>query len=305
MIKAAVVRWYLYALYLRCLRFRDRWLRPRALSEIDANLAHVLVTEYEAIASAGDQLGYRALLRNREFKVSSQNGEDGLIAFIFSEIGVTNRRFVEFGVGDGRECNCANLAIRFGWNGLMLEGNAMDARRAQRYYANLKRSGGNEIEVRQAYVTAENINDTIADAGVRGEIDLLSIDIDGNDYWLWKAIDVVSPRVVVIEYNASFGLRSITVPYDPQFVRFRRHRSGWYHGASVSALAKLGEEKGYDPVGTDSCGVNAFFVRKDALGGRLQPLGAEEAYRPQKKRIAVATVEQQFSAIAHLDYFEV
>ena len=305
MIKAAVVRWYLYALYLRCLRFRDRWLRPRALSEINANLAHFIFSEYEAIAGEADQLGYRAMLRNREFKVSSQNGEDGLIAFIFSEIGVTNRRFVEFGVGDGRECNCANLAIRFGWSGLMLEGNAMGARRAQQYYANRKRSGGNEIEVRRAHVTVENINDTIASAGVRGEIDLLSIDIDGNDYWLWKAIDVVSPRVVVIEYNASFGLRSITVPYDPQFVRLRRHRSGWYHGTSVSALAKLGERKGYDLVGTDSRGVNAFFVRKDALGGRLRALSAEEAYRPQKKRIAVATAEQQFSAIAHLDYVEI
>ncbi|WP_423929612.1 hypothetical protein [Candidatus Palauibacter sp.] len=261
--------------------------------------------EYEAIASEGDQLGYRALLRNREFKVSSQNGEDGLIAFIFSEIGVTNRRFVEFGVGDGRECNCANLAIRFGWSGLMLEGNSVSARRAREYYAKLERSGGNGIQVRRAHVTAENINETIACAGVQGEIDLLSIDIDGNDYWLWEALDVVRPRVVVIEYNASFGLRSVTVPYDPQFVRLRRHRSGWYHGASVSALAKLGERKGYDLVGTDSRGVNAFFVRKDALGGRLRPLGAEEAYRPQKKRMVVATVEQQFSAIAHLDYFEV
>lgn len=305
MSKAAVVRWYLYALYLRCLRLRDRWLRPRALSEIDANLAHLLFAEYERIAADSDETTYRALLRNREFKVSSQNGEDGLIAFLFSEIGVRNRRFVEFGVGDGRECNCANLTIRFGWSGLMLEGNAVSARRAQEYYARFERSGPEGIQVRRAHVTAENINETIADAGVQGEIDLLSIDIDGNDYWLWEAIDVVRPRVVVIEYNASFGLRSITVPYDPTFVRFRKHPSGWYHGASISALASLGERKGYELVGTESHGVNAFFVRRDVLGGRLRTLSAEEAYRPQKGRLAVATPDKQFSAIAHLEYVEI
>ncbi len=302
MIKAAVIRWFLYALSLRFLKLRDRWLRPRVLSEVDANLAHVLFVEHEAIAAESGRLGYQALLRHREFRVFSQNGEDGLLAFIFSEIGVTNRQFVEFGVDDGRECNCANLAIWFGWSGLMLEGNARAARRARDYYAKLERSGCNSVQVHQAHVTAENINQTILAAGVEGEIDLLSIDIDGNDYWLWEAIEVVNPRVVVIEYNASFGLRSISVPYDPQFVRFRRHPSGWYHGASVVALEKLGERKGYELVGTDSRGVNAFFVRKDALSGRLRALPAKAAYRPQKKRMAVATVDQQFDVVQHLDY---
>ncbi|WP_420634729.1 hypothetical protein [Candidatus Palauibacter sp.] len=305
MIKTAVIRWYLYALYLRFLRLRDRWLRPRALSEVDANLAHTLFAEYEAVAGESDQLAYRDMLRNREFKVSSQNGEDGLLAFIFGEVGVTNRRFVEFGVGDGRECNCANLAIWFGWSGLMIEGDSVAAQRAREYYATLTRPDGDELCVRQAHVTAENINETIASAGLRGEIDLLSIDIDGNDYWLWEAIDIVDPRVVVIEYNGSFGLRSISVPYDPEFVRFRKHRSGWYHGASVGALAKLGERKGYALVGTDSRGVNVFFVRKNVLGGRLRALGAGDAYRPQSKRLVVGTVERQFQAIRHLDYVEI
>ena len=128
MIRMAVVRWYLYALQQRWVRLRDRLLRPRALSEVDSNLAHLLLAAYgEAIGDPGG-LGYRRLLRSREFKVSSQNGEDGLLAFIFSEIGVTNRKFVEFGVGDGLECNCANLAVWFGWSGLMLESDAAAAR---------------------------------------------------------------------------------------------------------------------------------------------------------------------------------
>lgn len=302
MIRLAVVRWYLYALQRRCVRLRDRLLRPRALSEVDSNLAHLLLAAYgEAVADPAGP-GYGGFLRRREFKVSSQNGEDGLLAFIFSEIGVTNRKFVEFGVGDGRECNCANLALWFGWSGLMLESDAAAARLAREHYCHL---GSRGVQVRQAHLTIENINETISGAAGHGEIDLLSIDVDGNDYWLWEALDVVEPRAVVIEYNASFGLRSISVPYDPGFVRFRKHRSGWYHGASLAALAKLGRRKGYDLVGTDSRGVNALFVRADARRGGLRAVNAEEAYYPQKKRLAVATVEQQFEAIQHLDFVEI
>ena len=305
MIRLAVVRWYLYALYLRCVRLRDRLLRPRALAEVDANLAHLLLAEYGEAVGDPDGPGYREFLRRREFKVCSQNGEDGLLALIFSEIGVTNRRFVEFGVGDGRECNCANLATWFGWSGLMLESDAADARRAREHYARLERRDGTVVEVQRAHVTVENINETISGAGAHGEIDLLSIDVDGNDYWLWEALDVIEPRVVVIEYNASFGQRPVSVPYDPGFVRFRKHRSGWYHGASLAALARLGERKGYDLVGTDSRGLNAFFVRADARRGCLRAVNAEEAYYPQEKRLTVATVEQQFEAIQHLDFIEI
>lgn len=304
MIKAAVVRWYLYALYLRCRRFRDRWLRPRAISESNDTLARLLFAAYEPIGAGAEEIGYRKLLRNREFKVSSQGGEDGLIAFIFSEIGVTDRRFVEFGVGDGRECMCANLAIWFGWSGLMLESDAAAAKAAYEHYADLERPGS-DVQVRQAHVTAENINEVIAETGIEGEIDLLSVDIDGNDYWLWEAMHVVRPRVVVIEYNASLGLRPVTVPYDPGFVRWRKHPSGWYHGASLSALARLGARRGYDLVGTDSGGVNAFFVRRDALAGRLRALTPEAAYRPQGKRSAVVTTDRQFAAIEHLEYVHV
>jgi hypothetical protein len=302
MVKLAVVRWYLNALYLRALRLRDRWLRPRALNAIDANLASSLFTEYESIA---EELSHVERLQNREFKVFSQNGEDGLLAYIFSEIGTTNRRFVEFGVEDGRECNCANLAIHFGWSGLMLEANPADVHRARVFYGRLRGEDGPRVAVEECLVTIENINEAIAAGRVTGEIDLLSIDIDGNDYWIWEAIDVVSARVVVIEYNASFGRRSISIAYDPGFVRFKAHRSGWYHGASLAALTKLSDRKGYDLIGTDSFGVNAFFVRRDVPKGRLEALEADEAYRPQRKRMKVATLEQQFAAIEHLAYVDV
>jgi len=303
MIKPAVIRWYLYALYLRVRRARDRWLRPKTRDAVDANLAHTLFARHEGIAAS---LSQARRLANHEFKVYSQNGEDGLIAWIFSQIGVTNRRFVEFGVGDGRQCNTANLVIHFGWSGLMLEARPSDVRKAASHYARFRCEDGRPtVTVSECRVTVDNIEEAIGGAGITGEIDLLSIDIDGNDYWIWEAIDIVRPRVVVIEYNGSFGRRSITVPYDPGFVRFRKHRSGWYHGASLAALAKLGRRKGYDLVGTDRAGVNAFFIEATIPKGELKPVDPEEAYRPQRKRIAVATEEEQFAAIEHLPLVEV
>jgi len=303
MIKPAVIRWYLYALYLRIRRVLDRRYRPRALDAARANPPHTLFASYEDLAA---DLPQAARLRNHEFKVYSQNGEDGLIAYLFSQIGVTNRRFVEFGVGDGRECNSANLAIHFGWSGVMLEARPSDVRKAARYYGRCRNADGNPtVTVSQCRVTVDNIDRAISGAGVTGEIDLLSIDIDGNDYWIWQAIEVVRPRVVIIEYNASFGQRPITIPYDPGFGRFRKHRSGWYHGASLAALAKLGQRKGYDLVGTDHFGVNAFFIRQDVPKGDLDVVAPDDAYRPQRKRLMVATVEEQFAAIAHLPLVDV
>jgi hypothetical protein len=109
---------------------------------------------------------------------------------------------------------------------------------------------------------------------------LLSIDIDGNDYWTWEAITVVNPTIVVIEYNARFGAsRSVTVPYRADFVRSRAHYSMIYYGASLTALWALGRRKGYSLVGCNSAGNNAFFVRQDLLGD-LRGRTPSEAFRP-------------------------
>jgi len=297
----AIVKWYLYALYLRLLRFRDRLFRHRSLDTIDSNLANSLYMQFDSVAGA---IPHKERIRNSEFKVFSQHGEDGILAYIFSDIGVTNKTFLEFGITDGRECNTANLSINFGWNGLLLEGDPTYARAARSYYQSIERYGGLDVKVVECFVTKENINDTITSNGMAGEIDLLSIDIDGNDYWIWEQIDVISPRVVVMEYNASFGRKPISVRYDPEFSRFKKHRSGWYHGASLAALANLGEKKGYDLVCADCSGVNGFFLRKDIARHKLEVLSAEEAFYPQEKRLKVATEEQQFDVIKHLEYLE-
>jgi hypothetical protein len=218
----------------------------------------------------------RRLLRHG-FKVYSQSDEDGIIQEIFRRIGTTDRRFVEFGVQNGVECNTVKLLIE-GWRGVWIEVDPLMVGAIRRNFAPFLDDG--RLTVRENLVTAENINTLLTQAGLAGDIDLISIDIDYNDYWVWKAIDVVRPRVVVIEYNATFRPPlSITVPYDPH----GRWDGSNYYGASLEALVRLGTTKGYAIVGCSISGVNAFFVRSDLTGDKfLNPATAEEHYEPPR-----------------------
>ena len=218
----------------------------------------------------------KRLLRHG-FKVYSQHDEDGIIQEIFRRIGTATRSFVEFGVETGIECNSVKLLVE-GWRGLWIEANAQSCKAiATNFDAFLK---DRRLMLQQSLVTAENINGLIGKSGLHGEIDLLSIDIDFNDYWVWKAIEAVDPRVVVIEYNA--GLRpplSLTVPY-------QANRSGDgtnFFGASLEALVRLGAAKGYRIVGCNMSGSNAFFVRADLCADHfVEPATAEEHYEPPR-----------------------
>jgi hypothetical protein len=218
----------------------------------------------------------KRLLRHG-YKVYSQNDEDGIIAEIFRRIGTTSRTFVEFGVETGVECNTAKLLVE-GWRGLWIETNAASAGAILQNFAPFIEA--RRLSVTESRVSAENINALIAQSGLSGEIDFLSIDIDYNDYWVWKAIDVVNPRVVAIEYNATLRPpMSLVVPYQPD--------AEWdgsnFQGASLEALVKLGAQKNYRIVGCSIAGVNAFFVRADLCGDRfLEPATAQEHYEPPR-----------------------
>jgi hypothetical protein len=218
----------------------------------------------------------RRLLRYG-FKVYSQCDEDGIIQEIFKRIETTNRIFVEFGVETGKECNTVKLLLE-GWRGLWLDGDDKNFEQINTRFKSLVDSG--HLAVRRSHITAENINALISDGGLRGPIDLLSIDIDNNDYWVWKAIDVVAPRVVVIEYNATLRPPlSLVVPYNPQ----QTWSGSNYFGASLGALVKLGRAKGYRLVGCNFSGTNAFFVREElAKDLFLDPPTAEEHYEPPR-----------------------
>src|SRR5947209_13781498 len=184
----------------------------------------------------------KRLLRHG-FKVYSQHDEDGIIQEIFRRIGTGKRTFVEFGVETGVECNSVKLLVE-GWRGLWIESNATSAGAIRREFAPFIAAG--KLVLQESLVTAENINALIGQGGFPGEIDLLSIDIDNNDYWVWKAIDVVNPRVVAIEYNATLRPpMAVVVPY--------RADAQWdgsnHYGASLEALVRLATTKNYRLVG--------------------------------------------------------
>jgi hypothetical protein len=214
-------------------------------------------------------------LHAAEFRVFSQWGEDGIIQRLVSDVPIERRLFVEFGVQDYSESNTRFLLVNRNWSGLVLDGDQsnIDAvRRSDLYWRH-------NLKAECAFVTRENINQLIAAAGVQGDVGLLSVDIDGNDYWVWEAIDVISPRIVVAEYNSRFGAaRAVTVPYDPAFERSRAHHSMIYYGASLRALELLGARKGYSLVGCNSAGNNAFFVRLDCLPTGIPRLTAAQAF---------------------------
>jgi hypothetical protein len=218
----------------------------------------------------------RRLLRHG-FKVYSQNDEDGIIQEIFRRIGMTSRTFVEFGVDTGLECNTVKLLVE-GWRGLWIEADPLRASSVGRHFAPFIEA--QKLKLLESRVTAENIDRLLTEGGMAGEIDLLSIDIDFNDYWIWKAITAVQPRVLVIEYNASLRPpMSLTVPYDPH----GQWDGSNYYGASLEALVGLGRAKGYRVVGCSIAGVNAFFVRTDLCGDKfVEPATAAEHYEPPR-----------------------
>lgn len=247
----------------------------------------------------------RAQLRRQEQKVFSQNGEDGLLEYIFSQIGMTDRQFVEIGCENGVECNTAHLSLVRGWSGLLLDANETYIAQGLTYYRQQLGPAADRVKLRAVWVTRENVNDIVAEY-TQGEIDLLSIDVDGIDYYLWQALTVISPRVVVIEYNGSLDPSwPAVVRYDPAFERFAYHPSGYYHGASLAALAKLAAARGYTLVGCDSQGVNAFFVKQNIAPKKITPLIPTQAYYPCLYRLAHETLAAQYFLTRTMDFIEV
>lgn len=220
-------------------------------------------------------------LNKYEYQVFSQNGEDGIIAEIFKRIGETNKFFVEFGVEDGFENNTLNLLVK-GWSGLWMEGSSKHTENVKQKFSGLIEK--KKLKVQNAFITSENIESLLKSTNVPKDLDLLSIDIDGNDYWVWEAIKNHDPRVVVIEYNSLFRP-------DTKWVMKYNSEHIWnqtcYAGASLKSLELLGAKKGYKLVACDFLGVNSFFVREDLVKDKfLSPFTAEEHYEPPRYHLS-------------------
>lgn len=221
-------------------------------------------------------------LNRFEHRMFSQSGEDGILREVYRRIGETNRTFVELGSGDGLENNSAALLVQ-GWTGHWVECSRRCVARVRSKYRQLLDSGA--LIVERALVTADNVDPLLNRLGVPTQPDLLSIDLDGDDYWVWKAISSLRPRVVVIEYNAFFQP-------NVKWVMVNASRHGWsgttYFGASLASLVELGAEKGYWLVGCTLSGSNAFFVREDLVADRFQePFTAERHWEPARHALTV------------------
>ena len=213
-------------------------------------------------------------LEEVEFQVFSQRGEDGIIQYIISKIDIPNKIFIEFGIETYTESNTRLLLVKNNWQGLVMDGDESNIRFIKKDVIYWKY----DLTAVRTFITKENINNHILNyTGIR-DIGLLSIDVDGNDYWIWDTIDVIDPRIVICEYNAAFGdTFQVSVPYRADFERKAAHFSELYFGASLPALCRLASIKGYDFIGTGGGGVNAFFVRKD-LSAPFKIFSAAEGF---------------------------
>jgi hypothetical protein len=226
------------------------------LNNDEAAAQKTLMHQYRLLASKGSE--WLPSFKDVGFRKYSQFEEDGILLYLFSLVPPVNRTCVEICAGDGRQCNTANLIINHGWWGHLFDGDEQHVTSGGAFFSKNKDTFLYPPRFTKAWITAENVNDQIAKSGASGPIDLLSLDIDGMDYWVWKAITVIEPQVVVCEtHNPIPPDRALTVPYDPGFV----FESENYRGASLAAMCKLGREKGYRLVGTHRFGFNAFFMR--------------------------------------------
>ena len=244
-----------------------------------------LFLEYRKQVAAGEPLPKTS---ETGFRLFSQFDEDGVILFLLGVAGGSTKRFVDLGAGDGvYASNCANLALNLGFDGVFVEADAAKAEHARSFYASHPDTRERPPVVINAFITRENVNDLVRGAGFQGEVDLLSIDVDGNDYWLWEALDCVTPRFVVVEAHTELGFEDYVMPYEPGF-DWRQAPAGIRIGASPAAFQRLAGELGYRLVGSNLYGFNLCFARNDVGTETLPPVELDTLFRHGSYGRAVA-----------------
>ncbi len=262
-----------------------------------------LMLAYRRLAQEGREL---PRLPEVGFRRYSQTDEDGILLFLFSVLGTTTKTCVEICAGNGEECNTANLIVNHGWQGWLLDGDESNVRQGTAFFRSF--GGINVFPPRyiRAWITRGNINSLLAEHGCKGEVDLLSLDLDGVDYWIWEAMEAISPRVVVLEYQNILGPeRSWTVPYADDFNARDYPMTGDhpnFAGASLTAFTRLACRKGYRLVGTNRSAYNAFYVR-DGLGeAQIPTVTVAECYQ---NPWAVQAMAERFSITSGHPWVEV
>lgn len=274
-------------------RFLITKIRNRFIPSVQISQRQLFLS-YQQMA----RQGALPALSETGYRVFSQFEEDGKLLFIFSILGMKHKSFVEIGSDDGVNSNSANLYFNFGWYGLFIDGNKTSIRRGVKFFSKYPHPWFYKPKFICSRVTRENVNTLIKQGGLTGEIGLLSIDIDGNDYWIWDAINTIEPEVVIIETHNEFGMNNIIVPYDADYFYPGKHPI--YHGASPVAMTKLANNKGYRLVGANELGFNFIFVKKGLAEKELPEVSVESVLTHP----SVEEGYRKFEAIKDWEYVE-
>ena len=281
----------------------------RTVRSIDQRFEEIKITQGILLSSLNRNKTTKNI-RDYEFKIFSQWGEDGIIQHLLDSIEIRNKTFIEFGVEDFFESNCRFLLMKDDWKGFVIDGSTSNIRRLKSSYFYWR----HHLVAVDKFITIENINEILATSEFDEDLGILSIDLDGNDFFILEAINNFKPRIVICEYNSLFGgSRKISIPYQPEFYRTKAHHSNLYWGASLGAITYLANKKGYSLVGTGKMGSNAFYVRNDLLNDKLAVLSAREAYalsnaresRDEKGTLTFVTSDKLLDVIKGLPVFEV
>lgn len=249
-------------------------LRARTSPDVKIGLRDLQST-YASIAARRDPL---PSIWDTGFRVCSEHDEDGILLFLLAVTGTASRRFVDIGCGNGvHGSNCANLAFNLGFGGVLVDADARLVEIGAAIYGRHPDTRRAPPCFVQSFVTRDTINPLLIDSGTVGEVDVLSIDIDGNEYWIWDALDAVDPRIVVVEIHDEYGLDDILGPYDEN-LRWQEARDDVPFGASATAMTRLATSRGYRLVGGNRAGFNAIYLRQD-LAPRLPSVDVAELLR--------------------------
>lgn len=294
---------------IKRLAYRGRHFLNATIIESIRTESHDTVSQlqlkltYQELAKSGGAL---PSLKEVGFRAFSQTDEDGILLYIFSIIGAANKTSVEICAGNGIECNTANLLINHGWHGLLVDGVEANVKLGRTFY---QRNSSTYIfppAFVHSWITRGNVEELLRKNGFEGEIDLLSIDIDGVDYWIWDAIKVIRPRVVVVEYQDIIGPdRSLTVPYSDDFNAYIYPTTNGmpnFCGASLPAFVKLARKKGYRLVGCNRFGYNAFFVLNPHGERHIPEIDIRECFKHPK---VLWGMKERYPTVKDLPWVEV
>jgi hypothetical protein len=225
-----------------------------------------LIASWKQLQAAGvilplDQVGFS---RFSEFE------EDGHLLYLLTLAGSTSRTVVEISSQDGRVCMATNLLVHHRWRGFLFDGDPVFVAEGQRFFASHPATRAAPPAVRAEWFTRDNVNRVLASAGISGEVDVLSLDIDGNDLHLWNAM-TVRPRILICEFNNAVPSElALTIPYKADFsFAALPPDQALFRSASLAAYVAVCRRKGYRLVGINALGFNAIFLRDDVLAAEM------------------------------------